>query len=155
MRQKRNVGDVLSIDLGEGTFGFARVLNEPLMAFYDLNVGVPVLAVGQVIARPVLWRLWVVNHAVTKGRWKVIGHASLEEWLREEPTFFKQDSITSKLSLYRGETESPATLEQCRHLERAAVWDPEHVEDRLRDHFNGRLNKWVESLRVKTSESAN
>lgn len=27
------------------------------------------------------------------------------------------------------------------------VWSPEHVEDRLRDHFAGRPNKWEESLR--------
>jgi len=155
MRQKRNAGDILSIDLGEGTFAFARVLDEPLMAFYDLNVGVPVLAVDQVIARPVLWRLWVMNYAVTRGRWRIIGNASLEEWLREEPTFFKQDSITSRLSHYREQQEVPATLEQCLRLERAAVWDPEHVEDRLRDQFSGRLNKWVESLRVKTPEPAN
>jgi len=34
-------------------------------------------------------------------------------------------------------------------LERAAVWGPSHVEDRLRDHYAGRKNKWVESLRIK------
>lgn len=45
--------------------------------------------------------------------------------------------------------ENPATPEECAVLERAAVWDPGHVEDRLRDHFAGQSNKWVESLRLK------
>ncbi|WP_448115483.1 hypothetical protein [Mesorhizobium amorphae] len=33
-------------------------------------------------------------------------------------------------------------------LECAAVWDPEHVVDRLRDPADGRPNKWVERLAV-------
>ena len=31
----------------------------------------------------------------------------------------------------------------------AAVWDPQHVEDRLRDHFAGLPNKWVQSLALR------
>jgi hypothetical protein len=29
------------------------------------------------------------------------------------------------------------------------VWAAEHVEDRLRDHYAGRPNQWVESLRIE------
>ena len=43
--------------------------------------------------------------------------------------------------------ERLAIAEECVGLERAAVWEPEHVEDRLRDHFAGRSNRWVESLK--------
>lgn len=31
------VGDILKIDLGGGSFSFGRVLEEPLIAFYDLK----------------------------------------------------------------------------------------------------------------------
>lgn len=41
-----------------------------------------------------------------------------------------------------------ATKEECSGLERSAVWEPEHVEDRLIDHFENRPNKWVESLKI-------
>jgi hypothetical protein len=44
--------------------------------------------------------------------------------------------------------EIPASLEECEYLEVAAVWDGHHVEDRLRDHFDGRPSEWVESMRL-------
>ncbi|MGO7031660.1 hypothetical protein ACCS91_05355 [Rhizobium ruizarguesonis] len=37
--------------------------------------------------------------------------------------------------------ESPLSFEEADRLECAAVWSPEHVEDRLRDHLNGISNK--------------
>jgi len=72
---------------------------------------------------------------------------------RTEPFFYKQDAITGRLALYHStfastNWERPASREECAGLEAAAVWEPEHVEDRLRDHFAGRPNKWVESLRI-------
>lgn len=149
-RQRRREGDFLAIDLGDGTLAFGRVLKEPLVAFYDLRIRngeMPELQ--EILARPILWRIWVMNHAITKGRWKVLGHMPLEESLKHEPTFFKQDPISGEVTLYRSQTEYPSSAEECAQLERAAVWEPEHAEDRLRDHFNGRPNKWVESLRVR------
>jgi hypothetical protein len=149
-RQRRKEGDIVAIDLGDGTLAFARVLREPLLAFYDLRVrNQETPSIQEIVKRPVLWRIWVMNYAITGGRWKVMGNSPLEEALKREPTFFKQDPISGDVTLYRAETEYPASIEECEHLERAAVWDPEHVEDRLRDHFDGRPNKWVESLRVK------
>jgi hypothetical protein len=71
------------------------------------------------------------------------------------PFFFKQDSFNGRLFLYNSSLltadqgyECPATLAECSGLERAAVWDPEHVVDRLRDHAAGRPNQWVESLKI-------
>jgi hypothetical protein len=68
----------------------------------------------------------------------------------------KQDPISKALSIYQEDPvagtfgETPATAQECAGLEVAAVWDPEHVEDRLRDHFDGRPNIWVESIRLET-----
>ncbi len=149
-RQRRRQGDLVEIDLGDGTLAFGRVLNEPLVAFYDLRVrSGETPALQDILTRPVLWRIWVMNRPITSGRWRVLGHSPLEESLKSEPTFFKQDRISGEVTLYRSQTEYPASVEECEVLERAAVWDPEHAEDRLRDHFDGRPNKWVESLRVK------
>jgi len=149
-RQRRREGDIVAIDLGDDTLAFGRVLEEPLLAFYDLRMPTTETPdLQEIVTRPILWRLWVMNHAVTRGRWKVLGSIPLEEPLKREPTFFKQDPISGAVTLYRSQTEYPSSAEECEQLERAAVWEPEHVEDRLRDHFDGRPNKWVESLRVK------
>jgi hypothetical protein len=143
-----NVGDFVGIPLGDGTNAFGRILRRPLIAFYDLRSHV-IPPFHTIAAAPVIFVTYVMKYAVTQGIWRVLGNAPLSEDLRTEPLFFKRDPITRKLTIYRDSTgeETPASREECLRLERAAVWDPERIVDRLRDHFAGRPNKWVESMR--------
>jgi hypothetical protein len=67
------------------------------------------------------------------------------EVLAPVPTFVR-DAIGGGFLIYLRGVVRSATRAECVGLERCAVWAPEHVEDRLRDHFRGRPNKWVESL---------
>jgi hypothetical protein len=145
-RIRRRIGDVVKIPLGTGYYGFGRILKEPLVAFYDLRVqAVP--NIETIISARVLFKVWVMNHAVTSGRWEVIGNRPLEPDMIAEPVFFKQDPINNKFFKYYKSTAVAATRQECLGLERAAVWEPEHVEDRLRDYYEGVPNKWVESLK--------
>ncbi len=146
MRQRLRTGDILEIDLGDGTFSYGRNLNK-IYAFYELRTRMRP-PIEDIVCQKVLFKIWVMKYAITRGIWKVIGNLPLEESLVERPSFFKQDPFTGRLYItYDGSQEIPATLEECRHLECAAVWDPEHVEDRLRDHFEGRRNIWFDSMR--------
>jgi hypothetical protein len=146
-RQKRTVGDFVKIKLDECHHAYARVLEKALFAFYDAFTDKG-LSLEEIKARPILFKIWVMNVAVTSGRWEIIGNAPLEKNLLEQPYFFKKDPLSPKsLSIYHEGNERPATLEECKNLECAAVWDAEHVEDRLRDHYAGKSNKWVESMR--------
>jgi len=145
-------GDFLKIDLGNGCQQYAQVASEPLMVFFG-DGSADDLAPEDLRRLPVLFRLWVANHAVTTGRWPVIGRAALTRENRAEPFFYKQDAITGGLTLYHCDFaatnwERAATPADCAGLEAAAVWEPEHVEDRLRDHLMARPNKWVDSLRI-------
>jgi hypothetical protein len=149
---RRREGDLLKIDLGDGCYSYAQVAAEPLVVFFE-GGSADDLAPEDLSRLPVLFRLWVANHAVTSGRWPVIGRAALTGENRAEPFFYKQDAITGGLALYHSNFaatnwERTATLADCAGLEPAAVWEPEHVEDRLRDHFTARPNKWVDSLRI-------
>ncbi|WP_445367710.1 immunity 26/phosphotriesterase HocA family protein [Methylomonas sp. BW4-1] len=144
----RKEGDIVKIDMGDGTFCFGRVLEEPLLALYGLRTD-SIPSFSEIESAPVLFKVWVMNSAVTSGRWPVIGNQPLEESLRLPVKFFKQDPISKKIFLYINAQEIPSTKEECEGLERAAVWSPEHIEDRLRDHFAGISNKWVDSLRIK------
>ena len=153
-RTRRMVGQVVEIDLGDGLKAYGRVLEEPLLAFYDKLVRDGVLPpLTEVADWPVAFKIWVMNHAITKGRWKVIGSLPLSADMQVRPGFFKQDAMNGRLSIYDYDAapnyERPASRAECETLECAAVWDPEHVEDRLRDHFAGRPSKWTESLRIK------
>jgi hypothetical protein len=105
---------------------------------------------------PVAFKLWVFNYAITKGGWPVIGTRPLTPENAQEPFFYKQNAINGRLFLYHSTLvatnyERPATLTECEGLECAAVWEPEHVVDRLRDHSNGQINRWTESLKIDTS----
>ncbi|PHR97587.1 MAG: hypothetical protein COA78_27390 [Blastopirellula sp.] len=142
-------GDIVSIELQEGEIGYGRVLEETI-AFYDAK-SPPAYTVEEIVARPILFKIWVMDYAIKDGILPVIGHVELEEELLEEPLFFKKDTISGRLTIYRDSTgeEVPATIEECEDYECAAVWDPEHIVDRLVDHFAGRPNAWVESMRPR------
>lgn len=145
---KRNIGDVLIIDLGDGEFSFARVLNEPIIGFYDIKYG-EIPSIENIIKSKIIFKICVMNSAVTSGRWKVIGNEKLDSDLQQVVPFFREDALTKALFIYKNDKEYPASKSDCESLERAAVWNPEHVEDRLRDYFNGVPNKWVELLKLK------
>lgn len=146
-KQQRVPGDVLKIKLDDGSYCFARVLHEPYIAFYGLNI--EDADIDTILSSEIIFKIAVMNKAITTGRWKKYGHRPLDESLEMPIRFFRQDTISKKLYIYVNGNEAPATASECTGLERAAVWDPEHVEDRLRDHFAETPNKWVESLRLK------
>ena len=125
------------------------IRDSPLVAFLDHSfVTGSAPAAETLIWHTVLFRIWVMRKALTCGQWPRIGRVDVPAELTSRPWFFKQDPISKALSLTRtGAEEIPATLESIAGLECAAVWSANHVEDRLRDHFAGRPNKWVKSSR--------
>ena len=155
-KQRRKNGDIVEIVVDNKKY-FARVLENPLFAFYDIQVELDVLVLCEdIIMKPVLFKIDVMKYAITGGRWKVIGNLPLSDDLLEPPVFFRQDALNDELFLYYADgTEAPASFEQCAELECAAVWDPQHVEDRLVDHYHGRPNCWYESARPKAPKAPN
>jgi hypothetical protein len=154
-RQRRTPGQFVEVPIGSDNRAFARVLREPLIAFYDFHVASDEQPSLAVIARkPIAFTVMVMNYAVTGGRWPVIGSMPLSGPLTKNPSFWKQDPLTGSLAIYCEDLsppsyERPATRAECAGLECAAVWDPEHLEARLRDHFAGRPNNWLEALEIK------
>jgi hypothetical protein len=151
-RIRRRAGDILKISLGGGVHSYAQVAEEPLIVFFD-GAWNEELPPGRVIGLTALFRIWVHNDAVKNGTWPVIGNQPLAPEHAAEPYFYKQDAITGRLSLYHSSFadtgwERPASAADCDGLECAAVWDAEHVEDRLRDHYAEQPNLWFESLRI-------
>ena len=148
-RQTRQLGDIVRIDLGDGFHSYARVLEEALFAFYDSRTE-QAPPIDKIIALPVLFIVPVMRYAVTRGRWKVIGSMPLDVSLSNPPPRFMQDALNlNSFSTYHKGKIRPATMEECVGLECEAAWDPDHVEDRIRDHYLGRKNKWVEPLKIK------
>ena len=149
-RVRRRVGDVVSIDLGRGRHGFAVVLEDPLFGYFDYSADKPDPPLAEIVARPIAFKVWTMGHDVVRGLWPVIGKTDIPAVTAEHPWFFKEDPLTGKLSKTRdGAEELPVTEEEASSMERAAVWEPIHIVERLRDHFAGVPNKWAESLKPR------
>lgn len=145
-RRYPKFGDVVAIPLSGGTYGFAQALDEPELAFFDFRATTQP-APEEIVTHPVAFRLWVVRDGPLN--WKKLGKASVAPALHEPVPRFKKDPISEELGICVNETETPATYQEVRDLECAAVWETEHVIDRLEDHFAGRPNQWLMSLRPR------
>ena len=65
-----------------------------------------------------------MDHAVKRGRWKIVGNLPLEENLQKPAPKFMQDRLRpDSFSIYEGGQIRPASKEECVGLERSAVWD--------------------------------
>ena len=136
---KTKKGDIFEICLDSGKVAFAQALNEPEFAFFE---------VSPVDKNPnTIFRLWVHKSALKE--WSRIGNKELTADLETEVPRFKQDPINGSLSIYKGGKERSATTEEIKGLECAAVWDGNHIKDRLSDHLEGKENKWLISLQPK------
>lgn len=151
-------GDILSIPLADGWFGYCKVLCGVEIGFYDFRSATEI-STEDLSGIDFLFRIWVMKYALKKSStWKVIGNVLLTGEEARPSRFCKKDALSGALSIYQSApaggtayTETPATFAECKDLECAAVWDPEHVESRLEDHFAGRPNIWVEYFRLKES----
>ncbi len=148
-RQRRKLGNLLAIPSINGDIYFGRELREGVVAIYDLRSR-EILKPKDIVGTHILFSVAVMNYAITKSRWIIIGWEPLEPSLAKPIDFFIQDQRTGKFSIYKeGGAIVPATREEIGGLECAAGWEPEHVEDRVRDHYAGRKNVWFESLKPK------
>lgn len=142
-------GSFVIIPLKDGSYGYGRVREFPAMSFYDLNTKEPLHDLEKIAARPILFSVLVHKSALKK--WKVIGKLPLEANLRRYIRTFSQDVADPRKCTIGDEegNERTATPSECVGLERSAVWEDNHVEDRLLDAFKGRPNLWYEDLKVK------
>jgi hypothetical protein len=145
--QKRRVGDIVKIPLGDTTHAYARVLPDASFAFYDSR-GTEEMEIDRIVGLPVLFFAAVMKRAINSGRWKVVGHISRGDGLRAPPQFIQDPLDKNRFRIYEDGQMRPATRQECLGLECAAVWEPEHVEGRLRDHYAGRKNETFERLRM-------
>lgn len=151
-RQQRTIGSILSIDLEDGYYNYAQIL-EFGIAFFDIHVKESKLvSLDSLLEKPILFIVEVYNDVITRGRWVKIGKLPIRKDLEILPMEFIQDALNPQnFELYNPRTGEiiPSTREECEGLERSAVWDSNHVEDRLRDYYAGRPCIWVEQLKIK------
>lgn len=145
-RRWPRIGTIVKIPF-EDTHTFARVLESPYIAVYDAR-GMDAADLDAVVARPVVFFAGVYEDIIKKGEWPAVGERDVPDGELEVPDQFIQDpDFPEEISIISADGEiRPATVEEARGLEPQAIWDREHVEERLADHYAGRPNAILESM---------
>jgi Immunity protein 26 len=130
MAMKIKLGDMLAIPLHDGRFVFGRVLN-------DASIGIYRYIAGSKDEPPptetdYLFVVGVYRDVLTSGQWPRIAHIPFEtEEESWQPPCVVCDPITGKRSIYHKGVIRSASVAECKDLEPAAVWDKEHIIDRI------------------------
>jgi hypothetical protein len=153
-RIRPKIGDILQIDLGDGTHSYAHV-GDHVTIFYDYKDKEDLTA-EEIVQLPIVFRVWVFDDVIRSGRWPRVCNFHTDVLL-EDPFFYKQDMISGELAIYHtsyADTnyERPATLSEIEGLECAAVWDWGNVEERLHDHFGEKTGYWKSRFDIDISK---
>jgi hypothetical protein len=142
-------GNIVSKALDDGWTYYARLLEFPWAVFYRHRTKQATDDLAKVVASPVLFTIAAHKDLLANGEWNLAGHVRLDGALQPphaQAVWDVVDSTRCKIIDDQGEMRT-ATLEECEDLEPAAVWEPEHIADRLKDTFAGRRNIWLDSMR--------
>ena len=142
-------GMFMRIPLADGSYGYGRLLQQPYAAFYDYRTTEPSDDLDAIERQPILFRVAILISGLRK--WTPLGVRPLAGEAAAPLVFFQQNPFNPLVcSIYDTlGNDRNATPEECVGLERSAVWEPRHVEQRLLDRFMGRPNETEIHLRVR------
>ncbi|KFA90437.1 immunity 26/phosphotriesterase HocA family protein [Archangium violaceum] len=142
-------GSFLRIPLADGSFGYGRVLELPIDAFYEYSTQSPDSDLDRIASKPILFKI-AVRH-LESSSWESIGWREIEESLAQPIVQFRQDvGNFRRCTIFDNVGNSrSAEPQECVGLERMAVWEQHAVERRLLDTFMGQSNDTVERLKVR------
>lgn len=152
IRQRITEGAILEIKIDDQYYVYAQILRGGLgYAFFDYK-SIKKLENFEVLNdAPVLFIIMVYDYIITKGEWLKVAKLPLRKELLVLPMQYIQDkSNPNSFELYNPNTGEiiSSTKEKCIGLESASVWAANHVEDRIRDHYLGVPNVWLQQLKI-------
>jgi hypothetical protein len=123
----------------------------PYLAVYDARRSDDAVDVEQIVGSPVLFVVAVDRDAYRSGRWQRVGWVPPLAAAVAIPEFFRQDSFDPRQCQVVDHLgrERAATPEECVGLERDAVWAAEHIEERVRDHYQNGPNAHLEVMKLR------
>jgi hypothetical protein len=129
MAKKVQLGDVFSIPLPDGKFAFCRKFRDANIAVYK-RIAVAKDDVPE--EEEYAFFVGVYDDVLKSGEWEIV---SKRPFLTEEeswpPPMCAVDQISGRKRIYhKGEFRS-ASEDECNKWEVAAVWDKDHIVDRI------------------------
>ena len=146
-------GNVLGFAVpGADRVAYALMLDtNPYMAFYEGGTSISEQDGRAALEREPLFIVSVYKIAYNKDGWGAVLFKLPKDALPAIPPVFRQDRLNPR-NLYIDDhlgNARPATPDEIEGLEPNAVWDAEHIESRIADHWRGVPNAWVESMKYQ------
>lgn len=145
-KQRITIGAILEINIENRYYVYAQILHNSNCVFFDYKSSKPLDDFSNLGNVPVLFIIAIYNDVITKGHWLKVGKLAVRKEFEVLPFKFIQDfQNPEKFELYNPNNGAiiPSSKNEIRGLERAAVWDAIHVEDRIRDYYNGVPCLWL------------
>lgn len=146
-RQKYTVGSIVEIPINNGEYYcYGQLIGYGECAVFDYRSPQPITDFSILNDTRMLFRVCLYRHVIGSGEWLKVGKLPLREEFKTFPDQFIYHDWNQRFFLYKVESGEiiPASKEECRGLERCAVWDSNHVEDRILAHYNNTLCVWQE-----------
>ncbi|UHA74903.1 Imm26 family immunity protein [Paenibacillus sp. 481] len=128
-RKRIKLGDVYAIPLSDGMFSFGRRFKDASIAIYS-HVSSSIEDVPQ--DEDYQFIVGVYDDVLKSGQWPVIENRPFgneeEAW---PPPAYVIDKLTGGYSIYYKGEMRKASKQECDGLEIAAVWEAEHIIDRI------------------------
>ncbi|MFF2874981.1 Imm26 family immunity protein [Gottfriedia sp. NPDC057991] len=128
-RIRRKVGNIYVIPLPNGNYAFGRTFRDASIGIYN-HIGMRIEDLPRV--EDYQFIVGVYNDVLTSGEWPIVDYRPFET-IEEEwpPPNCIVDSISGEFSIYHKSEIRKAFKEECEGLEIAAVWESEHIIDRI------------------------
>ncbi|WP_160676192.1 Imm26 family immunity protein [Clostridium sp. C8-1-8] len=128
-RKQLRLGDVYAIPLPNGKYAYGRLFKDGCIAIYK-HIGENIEDIPK--EEKYSFTVGVYKDVLQSGKWSVVDSRAFkdenEAW---PPPMCVIDSMSGEYSIYyKGEFE-PSNEFECDGLEQAAVWEAEHIIDRI------------------------
>lgn len=143
-------GDIFKFPTIENQHGYCQWL--PHITKYLLISTSNNLSIDEIIKLPEAFLVVTYNDTPNRYGWEKIGNAPFDEKYNEYSVFAKQDIITKKITKYKegpNGYEIPASYDEVKDLEIAAVWAHPNIVERLLSKLNGETSKLIEDMKIK------
>ena len=131
--------DVFQIPLPDGRFAYGRVYDDASIGIYSTTTDEPLHP--PIGSRSYLFFVGLYSDILEKGFWQIIGHDAFapdeSSW---PPPYFVRDIISGDYQIYHRGEMRPAKPEEVEGLEEAAVYDSQHIVQRIMKSESAGIN---------------
>lgn len=136
---REKLGQIFKVLLDNNYMTFGQVTGQQLYTFFDIKIPINFekVSFSQIVSQSIIFRLCVGSYAINYGRWEVLSTLRPKDDLLKGVVQYSYDDLRDVFTVWDDNGKRESCWQECKNLEPFAVWQAEHVEERLKNHFNG------------------